>query len=79
LRESQWHGHGDFDAWMAAPINNAKLLPFGLYRRWVPAFAALFAQQDSRWPAFFAAVAQLARRDGAARAQALTGLQATSR
>ena len=79
LRESQWHGRGDFDAWIAAPINNAKLLPFGLYRRWVPAFATLFAQQDSRWPAFFEGAAELARCDSVARAQSLTQLQGTSR
>lgn len=77
LRDESWHGHGDYDDWIAAPINNAKLLPFGLYRRWVPAFAALFTQQAQRWPAFYAAAQRIARLDAAARAQALSQLQPT--
>ena len=44
LRDSQWNGDRRFDRWFAQPLNNASLLPFGLYDRWVPAFAALFEQ-----------------------------------
>ncbi|HET7332170.1 aminopeptidase, partial [Dyella sp.] len=25
LRDTQWHGHGDYDHWISTPINNAKL------------------------------------------------------
>ena len=56
LREGPWREHDDYDAWMAQPLNNATLLPFGLYDTQVPAFAALFAQVHGRWPAFFQAV-----------------------
>ncbi len=52
------HAH---DAFVAAPLNNASLLPFGLYDQWVPAFAALFVQSDSQWPMFYARVRMLAR------------------
>ena len=75
LRDAQWHGKGGYDEWIDAPINNAKLLPFGLYHRSVPAFAALFEQQQRDWSAFHAAVARLAKLAPGARADALAALQ----
>lgn len=77
LRQREWGGQGHFDAWIDAPLNNAKLLPFGLYDHWVPAFAALFARSGQDWPAFFAAVGALARQPEADRHAALTRLQQT--
>lgn len=59
LRDSQWAGSKRYDAWINAPLNNARLLPFGLYDQWVPAFAALFKQVRGDWPGFFAAVETL--------------------
>jgi len=59
LRDSQWAGDKRYDAWINAPINNAKLLPFGLYDQWVPAFAALFKQVGGDWPKFYSAVKQM--------------------
>ncbi|WPN58154.1 aminopeptidase [Pseudomonas sp. P9_31] len=56
LRGSQWSGNNRYDAWINAPMNNARLLPFGLYDQWVPAFAALFRQVDGDWVRFYAAV-----------------------
>lgn len=52
--DSRW------DAWVARPINNASLVSFGLYDRWVPAFEHLFQQAGRQWPAFFASVKALA-------------------
>ena len=75
LRDTEWHGKGGYDEWIDAPINNAKLLPFGLYHRRVPAFAALFEQHGRDWSAFYAAVAQLAKLAPGARAEALDALQ----
>lgn len=34
----------DYDGWFARVLNNANLLPVGLYDEWVPAFSALFGQ-----------------------------------
>lgn len=59
LRDSQWNGAKRYDAWINAPMNNARLLPFGLYDQWVPAFAALFRQVGGDWVAFYAAVEKL--------------------
>jgi predicted aminopeptidase len=74
LRDTQWGGYRGYDAWMNAPINNAKLLPFGLYHRWAPAFAALYAQEGGDWPRFYAAARRMARLDQAAREAALQRL-----
>lgn len=59
LRDSQWAGDKRYDAWINAPMNNARLLPFGLYDQWVPAFAALFKQVGGDWVKFYAGVEKL--------------------
>lgn len=61
LRDSRWAGDKRYDAWINQPMNNARLLPFGLYDQWVPAFAALFQQQGGDWMKFYSAVEQLGR------------------
>lgn len=73
-RERDWPDDHRYDAWVAQPINNARLLPFGLYERWTPAFAALFRQAEGQWPAFYAGVRELAREPKAQREQALQAL-----
>jgi predicted aminopeptidase len=59
MRDNQWAGDARYDPWINAPMNNAKLLPFGLYDQFVPAFAALYKQVNGDWPAFFNAVEKL--------------------
>ncbi|MBX8560497.1 aminopeptidase [Pseudomonas cichorii] len=59
VRDEQWGGDKRFDGWINSPMNNAKLLPFGLYDQWVPAFEALFRQVNGDWVAFFEAVEKL--------------------
>jgi predicted aminopeptidase len=59
MRDSQWGGDKRFDAWVYAPMNNARLLPIGLYDQWVPSFEALFKQVDGNWPAFYTAVEKI--------------------
>ncbi|MHC8330583.1 aminopeptidase [Pseudomonas sp. LB3P25] len=59
LRDRQWAGDKRYDAWINAPMNNARLLPFGLYDQWVPAFAALFRQEGGDWVKFYASVEKL--------------------
>lgn len=77
LRDSQWAGDKRYDAWINGPLNNAKLLPFGLYDQWVPAFAALFKQVNRDWPAFYAAVERLGGLPMAERKTALGELSRT--
>ena len=79
LRDGAWRGDARFDAWFARPLNNARLLPFGLYEQWVPAFAALFAECAGDWRRFYARAAALARLPAAERERALAALAATGR
>jgi len=58
-RDRQWAGNKRYDAWINAPMNNARLLPFGLYDQWVPAFAALFRQAGGDWVKFYMRVEKL--------------------
>jgi predicted aminopeptidase len=75
-RDSRWSGDRRYDAWVEAPINNAKLLPFGLYDRWTGAFAVLFEQAERQWGAFYAAVGTLAEKPEAERTRELEHLAA---
>jgi predicted aminopeptidase len=77
-RDNHWPNDHRYDAWVSRPINNARLLPFGLYDRWTPAFAVVFRQAACRWSAFYKSVRQLAREPAARRDQALQALSAPS-
>jgi predicted aminopeptidase len=59
MRDTEWHGNRDYDPWFDTPLNNAKLLPFGLYDKDVPAFAALFKRCNGNWTRFYAAVRKI--------------------
>lgn len=74
LRDGAWHGDRARDGWVEAPINNARLVPFGLYDRWIPAFARVFAAAGRDWPTFHARVKALAQLPTAARERALSAL-----
>ena len=76
MRDTQWAGYKGYDSFFAEPLNNARLLPFGLYDQWVPAFAALFQQQQSSWSAFYAAAKELGKLAPAARQSRLKQLAA---
>ncbi|SFK20553.1 Predicted aminopeptidase [Rhodanobacter glycinis] len=75
-REAHWPGDHRYDAWVAKPINNARLLPFGLYDQWTPAFAELFRQSDRKWPAFYGRVRALAHESKAQRDETLQAMVA---
>jgi len=78
LRDGEWHGDARYDGWVARPLNNARLVPFGLYDTWVPAFAALFAQAGGDWPRFHALVRELGALPDAQRAHRLATLSASA-
>lgn len=77
-REANWPADHRYDAWVAAPINNARLLPFGLYDQWKPAFAVLFRQAEGQWPTFYADVRKLAGQAKPERDSALRKLASES-
>jgi predicted aminopeptidase len=73
-RNPQWADIQTYDAWMAAPLNNARLVPFGLYSRWVPAFAQLFTRSGGDWLGFYARVRAFAAATKPQRDRRLQGL-----
>ncbi|MEP6482992.1 MAG: aminopeptidase [Rudaea sp.] len=75
LRDGPWHGDTGYGAWMNADINNAKLLPFGIYNTWVDAFAALYKKENGDWSKFFEAAAVIGKLKPDARSAALRHLQ----
>ncbi len=77
-RDRNFPGDHRYDAWVAAPINNARLLPFGLYDRWTGAFAVLFGQAQRNWAQFYRRVRTLADLRQPARQAALKGLAASA-
>ncbi|SDU37259.1 Predicted aminopeptidase [Pseudomonas pohangensis] len=74
LRDHHWGGDSRYDQWMEGPLNNAKLLPFGLYEQWLPAFARLYEQSGKNWTAFYLQAKQLASLAPAERQQHLQKL-----
>jgi len=78
LRDKRWGGRGDYDGWIAAELNNAALLPFGLYHRWVDSFTRLFAHDGQDWPTFYQSATQIGHLGPVQRAQALAELQAAA-
>lgn len=74
-RDRYWPNDHRYDHWVAQPINNATLLPFGLYDQWKPAFAALFKQAGGQWPQFYDRVRALAKEPKAERDACLRKLR----
>jgi len=70
-RDANWPDDHARDAFVAAPLNNATLLPFGLYDQWVPAFVTLFHETGGDWAKFYARVRTLAGESKARRDAAL--------
>lgn len=77
MRDRDWGGEPLYERWFnAAPLNNARLLPFGLYQQNVPAFAQLFDEQGRDWSRFYAAAQTLAALTPARREAGLAALAA---
>jgi len=74
VRDREWNGDDGYDAFVGAPINNASLVPFGLYDRWVGAFAALYARDGADWAVFHDDVRILGRLPASQRERRLSAL-----
>ena len=74
LRHEQWDGLDAYGGWFAQPLNNASLLPFGLYVQWVPAFEHLFEQSQRDWHRFYDSVDVLAKLDAEKRRERMKEL-----
>lgn len=52
LKDS-WDGYSGYDGWFSRELNNARLISVATYRRFIPAFAAMYADVDKDLPAFY--------------------------
>lgn len=75
LRDSEWAGADDYRTWFSRTLNNASLLPIGLYDEWVPAFGVLFEDSQRNWTQFHARCAELSALGAAQRREQLSALQ----
>lgn len=65
----------NYDEWFDRPLNNAQLVGFGYYNRYLDAFAALFAEQGRDFERFHRAVEKLGALEPAQRKIRLTELE----
>jgi predicted aminopeptidase len=72
IKMTRWGGFAGYDRWFAQDINNAALNSIGLYKALVPAFLALADEHAGNLPAFYAAVAKLAKQPPTERRRLLT-------
>jgi len=50
--KEQWQGFAGYDNWFKRDLNNARLVAVATYRRWVPAFYAMYKEVGEDLPAF---------------------------
>ena len=79
MREGRWRGYRRYDAWVDAPINNAKLAASSVYGDQVAAFVHLFDLFSGDYPRFFASVRRIGALDKAHRAEALKAADSCDR
>jgi predicted aminopeptidase len=72
-----WGGYSGYDRWFARNLNNAHLVPIGLYHQYVPAFQALLAEHNGDFKEFYGAVETLVQLPEAERIARLESLQAS--
>lgn len=62
LKES-WDGYSGYDGWFSREVNNARLISVATYRRFIPAFMAMYHEVDQDLPAFYALAKEVAQQD----------------
>lgn len=75
MRDRRWGGYRGYDAWVDAPINNAKLAASAVYNEQVPAFLRLFDLCAGDYPRFYAAVRRIGDLPKASRTEALEAVK----
>lgn len=74
-RDGRWGGYRGYDAWVDAPINNAKLAATSVYSDTVPAFLRLFELCANDYPRFYESVRRIGALDKADRTDALNSAE----
>ncbi len=74
LKTGKWGGYAGYDGWFRRELNNARLVSVATYRRYIPAFEALFEEAGRDLPTFYElaeALGKLPRDERRARMDAL--------
>ncbi len=53
LKTTSWQGYSGYDNWFKRDLNNARLVAVSTYRRFVPAFYAMYEEAGEDLPAFY--------------------------
>lgn len=53
LLKQSWQGFSGYDNWFSRDLNNARLVAVATYRRFVPAFYAMYDEAERKFPAFY--------------------------
>lgn len=75
VRNTEWGGYGGYDRFFEQDVNGPRLAGHGLYRRWVPAFKALFERSGRDFGQFYAAAAALGQLPRSTREQRLAAME----
>ena len=67
-----WDGYVGYDRWFSREINNARLLSVATYRKWVPAFEAIYNEQGKSLEDFYIAARKISELTEAERQDALS-------
>jgi len=59
--KERWDGYTGYDGWFKRELNNARLVSVATYRKWVPAFAAIFEEQGGQFEKFYTAAQELSQ------------------
>lgn len=76
LKAERWNGYTGYDNWFERDLNNARLVSVATYRRYVPAFAALYAEAGEDFASFYALARAVSTLEPAARKARLDALLA---
>lgn len=75
--KKKWGGYTGYDLWFSKPLNNARLVPIGVYHDFVPAFNKILARENGDLKAFYDSCRALAGENKTERRRRLTSILST--
>lgn len=72
VQKAEWDGYKGYDRWFSRDLNNARLVATSTYRRWVPAFEAIYRENAGDLNRFYTEVAKLTELEKSKRDELLT-------
>lgn len=76
--KQQWSGYAGYDNWFRRDLNNARLVAVSTYRRYVPAFEAMYEEAGRDMAAFYALARQVGELPDDERRQRIASYEAAA-